>query len=50
MDRTVLQLSAICVVACLCLALAWAQEADLFAMFFAAAVAISGEEAIRRSL
>jgi hypothetical protein len=50
MDRTVLQLSAICVVACLCLALAWTQEADLFAMFFAAAVAISGEEAIRRSL
>jgi hypothetical protein len=34
----------------LCLALAWAQEADLFAMFFAAAAAISGEEAIRRSL
>ena len=34
MDRTVLQLSAICLVACLCLALAWAHEADYFAMFF----------------
>jgi hypothetical protein len=50
MDRTVLQLSAICLLACLCLALAWAHEADYFAMFFAAAAAISGEEAIRRSL
>jgi hypothetical protein len=49
MDRTVLQLSAICLLACLSLALAWAHEADYFAMF-AAAVAISGEEAIRRSL
>jgi hypothetical protein len=42
MDRTVLQLSAICLLACLCLALAWAHEADYFAMFFAAAAAISG--------
>jgi hypothetical protein len=47
MDRTVLQLSAICLLACLC---AWAHEADYFAMFFAAAAAVSGEEAIRRSL
>jgi hypothetical protein len=42
--------SAICLLACLCLALAWAHEADYFAMFFAAAAGISGEEAIRRSL
>ena len=35
--------------ACVCLALAWAQEANYFAMFFAAAAAISDEEAIRKS-
>src|SRR2546421_10517803 len=43
MDRTVLQLSAICLLACLCLALAWAHEAGYLAMFFAAAAAVSGE-------
>jgi hypothetical protein len=31
-------------------ALAWTHEADWFAIFFAIAAAISGEEAIRRSL
>jgi hypothetical protein len=33
--------------ACQCLGLAWAYEADLFAMFFAAAAAIAGVEAVR---
>jgi hypothetical protein len=32
------------------LGLAWAYEADFFAMFFAAAAAIAGVEAVRRSL
>jgi hypothetical protein len=32
------------------IALAWAHEADYFAFFFAIAAAISGEEAIRRSI
>jgi hypothetical protein len=30
------------------MALAWAQEEDFFAMFFAAAAAIAGFEALRR--
>ena len=50
MDSTVKQLALICIVACLCLGLAWAHEADFFAIFFAAAAVISGEEAVRRSL
>jgi hypothetical protein len=44
------ELAVICVLSCACVALAWAHEADYFAMFFAAAAALSGEEAIRRSL
>jgi hypothetical protein len=49
MDKTVRELTLIFLVACVCLALAWAHEANYFAMFFATAAAISGEEAIRRS-
>jgi hypothetical protein len=50
MDRKVFELTVICLAACACLALAWAYDADYFAMFFAIAAAISGVEAIRRSL
>ena len=50
MDRVVLELAVVCLAACAGLALAWAHEADYFAMFFAIAAAISGVEAIRRSL
>jgi hypothetical protein len=49
MDRGVLELAVVCLAACAGLALAWAHEADFFAMFFAVAAAISGVEAIRRS-
>jgi hypothetical protein len=49
MDVTVWELSVICLIACVCLALAWAHEADYFAVFFALTAVISGEEAIRRS-
>jgi hypothetical protein len=49
LDVTVRELSIVCLIACACLALAWAHEADYFAMFFAAAAAISGVEAIGRS-
>ena len=36
-------------VACIKLILGWTYEANFFAMFFAAAAAIAGVEAIRRS-
>ncbi len=49
MDATVRELMVICFTSCVCLALAWGHEANYFAMFFAAAAAISGEEAIRKS-
>jgi hypothetical protein len=50
MNTRVLELTVICLLACMSLALAWAHEADYFAMFFAAVAAISGVEAIRRLL
>jgi hypothetical protein len=43
-------LAGVCLLSCACVALAWAHEADYFAFFFAIAAAISGEEAIRRSI
>jgi hypothetical protein len=49
MDRTVSQLAILGVVSCAGLALAWAHDADYFAMFFAIAAGISIGEAIRRS-
>jgi hypothetical protein len=45
-----MELAFISLAACLGLGLAWRQEADFFAMFFAAAAAIAGVEAVRRSL
>jgi hypothetical protein len=36
--------------ACLGLGLAWANEADYFAMVFAAEAALAGVEAVRRSM
>jgi hypothetical protein len=50
LDPKVRELTLLTMLACLCLGLAWAYEADLFAMFFAAAAAIAGTEAVRRSL
>jgi hypothetical protein len=44
------ELTIIALVSCFSLGLAWAYEADLFAMFFAAAAAMAGVEAVRRSL
>ncbi len=49
-DRKVMELFLLFVLACLCLGLAWAYEADFFAIFFAAAAAVAGVEAVRRSL
>jgi hypothetical protein len=49
-DAKVRELTLLFAIACLCLALAWAHEADYFAMFFAAVAAIAGVEAVRRSL
>jgi hypothetical protein len=49
-DAKVRELALISLAACLGLGLAWQQEADYFAMFFAAAAAIAGVEAVRRSL
>jgi hypothetical protein len=46
----VLELTVISLLSCAGVALAWAQEAEYFAIFFAIAAAISGEEAVRRSL
>jgi hypothetical protein len=46
----VLELALICLLACFGLGLAWAHDADFFAIFFAAAAAIAGMEAVRRSL
>ena len=50
MDANVRELTIIVLVSCFSLGLAWAYEADFFAMFFAAAAAIAGVEAVRRSL
>jgi hypothetical protein len=50
LDAKVRELTIIALVSCFSLGLAWAYEADLFAMFFAAAAAMAGVEAVRRSL
>jgi hypothetical protein len=42
------ELALISIVACFALALAWAHEANLFAIYFAAAAAIAIIEAVRR--
>ena len=50
LDANVREFTIIALVCCFSLGLAWAYEADFFAMFFAAAAAIAGVEAVRRSL
>jgi hypothetical protein len=50
MDTKARELALISVMACAGLALAWAHEADFFAIYFAAAAAIAIVEAARRSL
>jgi hypothetical protein len=49
-DPKVRELALISVIACFGLALAWAAEADFFAICFAAAAAIAILEAVRRSV
>jgi hypothetical protein len=50
LDPIVRELMMLTALACLGLGLAWAYEADYFAMFFAVAAAFAGVEAVRRSL
>jgi hypothetical protein len=50
LDAKVRELTIIALVSCFSLGLAWAYEADFFAILFAAAAAIAGVEAVRRSL
>jgi len=50
MNRDVWELAAIAVISFICLCLAWAYEADFFAMAFAIGTAIAGVEAVRRVL
>jgi hypothetical protein len=50
LDAKVRDLTTIALVSLFSLGLAWAYEADFFAMFFAAAAAMAGVEAVRRSL
>jgi hypothetical protein len=50
MDARVRELTLISLIACFCLGLAWAHEADFFTITFAAAAAIAAAEAVRRSL
>ena len=50
LDAKVRELTIIALLSLLSLGLAWAYEADFFAIFFAAAAAIAGVEAVRRSL
>jgi hypothetical protein len=50
LDAKVRELTIIALVSLFSLGLAWAYEADFFAMFFAAAAAIAGVEAVRRSV
>ena len=50
MDTEVRELALISLIACVGLALAWAHEADFFAMCFATAAAIAIVEAARRSV
>jgi hypothetical protein len=47
MDAKARELALIPALSFVCLGLAWAYEADLFAMFFAAATAMAGIEALR---
>jgi hypothetical protein len=49
LDPIVRELTLLTMLACLGLGLAWAYEADYFAMFFAVAAAFAGIEAVRRS-
>jgi hypothetical protein len=48
LDAKVRELSLLALLACLGLGLAWAYEADYFAMVFAAEAAFAGFEAVRR--
>ena len=48
-NAAVKELALIALISCLALGLALRFEADYFAMFFAAAAAIAGVEAMRRS-
>jgi hypothetical protein len=48
LDPIVRELTLLTLLACLGLGLAWAYEADYFAMFFAVAAAFAGIEAVRR--
>ena len=48
-NPTVKELALIALLSCLALGLAWRHEAGYFAMFFAAAAAIAGMEAFRRT-
>jgi len=48
-DPLVKELALVAGIACFALGLAWFYEADLFAIFFAAAAAIAIFEAVRRS-
>jgi hypothetical protein len=50
LDPIVRELTMLTALACLCLGLAWAYEADYFAMAFAVAAAFAGVEPVRRSL
>jgi hypothetical protein len=50
LDAKVRELLLLTLLACLGLGLAWAYEADYFAMVFAAEAAFAGFEAVRRSL
>jgi hypothetical protein len=50
MDTNVRDLALIAAIACLGLALAWAHEADFFAICFATAGAVAIVEAARRSV
>jgi hypothetical protein len=49
-DPIVRELAFLSGIACLGLGLAWAYEADFFAIFFATAGAIAVVEAVRRSI
>ena len=49
MDANVRELTIIALLSLFSLGLAWAYDADFFAMFFAAAAAIAGVEAVRQS-
>jgi hypothetical protein len=50
LDAKVRELTVLTALACLCLGLARAYEADYFAMVFAVEAAFAGVEAVRRSL